>query len=460
MQDFRIRTEEFTIDGVGCVHSKKGINDLGDCVQGDSVFKSCFIGLGSMDMDFRSFWEKMGFFCSNKKTCKFSIVRNYGTHVLRLDLFLGFLWTTFRRRFWGCARWSHLKIHQKSDAINGIQGSIFCIFLDKDILKFSKGFFQTKVTSSFWFDKSGGFPTNCLVDFLASQFLFGHKESYLFDMQNRFVCVASCDVTREKKGGKLNPSWGGRSLRRSPTDLEVIDRSRNLNIFVKLRSRRSQFHGSSKGRPENRPKEMNTQHSRHTVDRWNPANQLRLVVYSHYFTGFYTSQVVGLGISEPSTVLPPFSHPPTQNIWLQDLEEAHFEAQLKNRENDVVTWYFQFFFWGEKTRQLVIASNELSPNLLTPGKDCCRTARNHGFEFWIVNLCQFEHFQWVNYERTTVKFLRCCFRGVAWWQIRKHPNKRLPNAEWSKIQSWGWWIFRNEELDLEPKVDESPQNHK
>ena len=91
--------------------------------------------------------------------------------------------------------------------------------------------------------------------------------------------------------------------------------------------------------------------------------------------------MVGLGISEASTVLPPFRHPPTQNIWLQDLEEAHFEAQLKNRENDVVTWYFQFFFWGEKTRQLVIASNELSPNLLTPGKDCCRTARNHGFEF-------------------------------------------------------------------------------
>ena len=88
--------------------------------------------------------------------------------------------------------------------------------------------------------------------------------------------------------------------------------------------------------------------------------------------------MVGLGISEPSTVLPPFRHPPTQNIWLQDLEEAHFEAQLKNRENDVVTWYF----WGEKTGQLVIASNELSPNLLrSPGKDCCRTARNHGFEF-------------------------------------------------------------------------------
>ena len=37
----------------------------------------------------------------------------------------------------------------------------------------------------------------------------------------------------------------------------------------------------------------------------NPANQLRLVVYPVIDTGFYTSQLVGLGISEPSTVLPP-----------------------------------------------------------------------------------------------------------------------------------------------------------
>ena len=31
-------------------------------------------------------------------------------------------------------------------------------------------------------------------------------------------------------------------------------------------------------------------------------HQLRLVVYPHYFQGFHTCQVVGLGISEPSTV--------------------------------------------------------------------------------------------------------------------------------------------------------------
>ena len=41
-----------------------------------------------------------------------------------------------------------------------------------------------------------------------------------------------------------------------------------------------------------------------TVDGRNPANQLRLVVYPMIYDGFfiYTSQVVGLGISEPSPV--------------------------------------------------------------------------------------------------------------------------------------------------------------
>ena len=34
----------------------------------------------------------------------------------------------------------------------------------------------------------------------------------------------------------------------------------------------------------------------------NPANQLRLVVYPIIYDGFFTSQVVGNGISEPSTV--------------------------------------------------------------------------------------------------------------------------------------------------------------
>ena len=40
----------------------------------------------------------------------------------------------------------------------------------------------------------------------------------------------------------------------------------------------------------------------HTVDGRNPTNQLRLVVYHIIYNVLAPSQVVGLGISEPSTV--------------------------------------------------------------------------------------------------------------------------------------------------------------
>ena len=39
-----------------------------------------------------------------------------------------------------------------------------------------------------------------------------------------------------------------------------------------------------------------------TVDGRNPAKQLRLVVYPIIYDGFCTSEVVGNGISEPSTI--------------------------------------------------------------------------------------------------------------------------------------------------------------
>ena len=42
-----------------------------------------------------------------------------------------------------------------------------------------------------------------------------------------------------------------------------------------------------------------------------------------------------------------------QNIWApQDLAEAHFEAQLKNRENDVVAWYSVSFFLGGRENKV------------------------------------------------------------------------------------------------------------
>ena len=87
----------------------------------------------------------------------------------------------------------------------------------------------------------------------------------------------------------------------------------------------------------------------------NPANQLRLVVEIPLFTGFYTSQVVCLGISEPSTLCwqRVFSN------WLLQLQnqscETSTDAPVKSRMALIPWNYIIYFLFSLRTPTLVLS---------------------------------------------------------------------------------------------------------
>ena len=87
-------------------------------------------------------------------------------------------------------------------------------------------------------------------------------------------------------------------------------------------------------------------------------HHLRLVVYPHYLQGFiYTSQVVGLGISEPSRVVsqciwflaPTISFGIFGNIWCTS-EEEHWNLRIHPRKRNIffqtIIFRFELLIFG------------------------------------------------------------------------------------------------------------------
>ena len=189
-----------------------------------------------------------------------------------------------------------------------------------------KVFFQTKVTSTFWFDRSGGIPTILLVDFFGIPTSFWTQGIVFFRYAKPFCLRCVMRHLPEKKGVNNSKLGGGRSLGgplpgKAPKGCAFeIPNSHGSGGHWQVQESKHFCEASVKTisiprviqRETQKPTERN-EHSTLPTYCWSlkSCEPVEVGTLFPLFTGFYTSQVVGLGISEPSTVLPPFRHPPT-----------------------------------------------------------------------------------------------------------------------------------------------------